>query len=115
MAMANQIINPILDPISPYYLSPNENPGAVLVPALLSGDNYHAWSRAMIMALQMKNKMMFVDGSLPKPETHDQLYTVWSRCNSLVVSWITHSIQPSMVQSILWMDTAKEIWDDLKE
>ncbi|XP_019416416.1 PREDICTED: uncharacterized protein LOC109327706 [Lupinus angustifolius] len=96
--MANQLMNPILDPASPYYLSPNENPGVVLVSGLMNGENYHPWSRAMTMALKTKNKLAFVDGSLPKPPPHDQMCAIWNR-----------------FQSVLQMNNAKEIWDDLKE
>nr|GMD06025.1 Retrovirus-related Pol polyprotein from transposon TNT 1-94 [Ipomoea batatas] len=29
--------------------------------------------------------------------------------------WILHSVIPIIAQSVLWLDTAKEVWDDLKE
>ncbi|KAF1870478.1 hypothetical protein Lal_00003684 [Lupinus albus] len=56
MAMANSIAiaNPINDPMSPYYMSLNENPGAALVTPLLTGSNYHSWTKAMMMALKTK-------------------------------------------------------------
>ncbi|XP_019447312.1 PREDICTED: uncharacterized protein LOC109350536 [Lupinus angustifolius] len=113
--MANQIINPILDPSSPYYLSSNENPAAILVSSLLNGENYHQWSRAMTIALDTKNKLCFLNGSLPRPPPTDLMQPVWSRCNNLIVSWLTQSMQPSIVQTILWMDSTAEIWKDLKE
>ncbi|XP_019463000.1 PREDICTED: uncharacterized protein LOC109361929 [Lupinus angustifolius] len=113
--MANQIVNPILDPSSPYYLSSSENPGAILVSSLLNGENYHQWSRAMTIALDTKNKLCFINGSLPRPPPTDLMQPVWSTCNNLVVSWLIQSMQPSIVQTILWMDSAAEIWKDLKE
>nr|GLL29901.1 uncharacterized protein LOC109149920 [Ipomoea trifida] len=33
----------------------------------------------------------------------------------MVLSWILHSVIPIIAQSVLWLDTAKEVWDDLKE
>lgn len=60
-------MNPVSDPSSPYYMHPNENPGAPLVSKLLTGDNYHAWSRSMTIGLKTKNKLEFIDGTLPKP------------------------------------------------
>ncbi|XP_019438974.1 PREDICTED: uncharacterized protein LOC109344676 [Lupinus angustifolius] len=113
--MANQTINPILDPSNPYYLHPNENPESGLVSTLLNGENYHPWSRAMTMALETKNKLEFINGTLTKPAALDPMYAAWKRCNNLVVSWLSHSIEPSIVQSVLWMDSAQEIWNDLKE
>ncbi|KAF1894148.1 hypothetical protein Lal_00004068 [Lupinus albus] len=100
--MANQIFNPLLNPTSPFYMYPNENPGAVL-------------SRAIPMALETKNKLEFINGAVPKPPIGDPTYTAWSRCNTLVVSWLNQAIDPSIVQSVLWMSTALEIWTDLRE
>ncbi|KAK2655209.1 hypothetical protein Ddye_008261 [Dipteronia dyeriana] len=34
----------------------------------LSGDNYASWSRAMSIALSVKNKLGFINGSISKPE-----------------------------------------------
>ncbi|XP_019427198.1 PREDICTED: uncharacterized protein LOC109335519 [Lupinus angustifolius] len=115
--MAGQITtqNPIQDPGSPYFLHPNENPGVVLVSPILDGRNYHSWARAMTMALDTKNKVEFINGSLPKPPLHDPLSSLWSRCNNLVISWLNKSIDPSILPSILWMETAFEIWKDLRE
>ncbi|CAL0325108.1 unnamed protein product [Lupinus luteus] len=112
---AIQQINPFQDPTSPYYMLPNENPGASIVSKLLNGDNYHNWSLAITRSLKSKNKLDFIDGSLPKPPFDDPDFIFWDRCNTLVVSWLTQSIDPSIAQSILWMETALEIWKDLRE
>ncbi|MCH81794.1 hypothetical protein A2U01_0002586, partial [Trifolium medium] len=48
-------------------------------PPLLSGPNYHTWSRAMKVAPMAKNKMCFVDGSLLSPLPSDPLYGAWRR------------------------------------
>ncbi|CAL0323593.1 unnamed protein product [Lupinus luteus] len=69
----------------------------------------------MTMALETKNKIEFIDGTLPKPISSDPMYPLWKRCNNLVVAWITQSIEPSLVQSVLWMESAQEIWKDLRE
>ncbi|XP_019429948.1 PREDICTED: uncharacterized protein LOC109337423 [Lupinus angustifolius] len=115
--MANQIVvqNLILDPTSPYYYHPSENPGAVIVTIPLNGDNYHSWARVVTMALETKNKVQFIDGTLPRPPNHDPLFPCWNRCNNLVVSWLNHSIHQTILPSILWMKNALEIWNDLKE
>ncbi|XP_019427180.1 PREDICTED: uncharacterized protein LOC109335501 [Lupinus angustifolius] len=108
-------LNPMQDLFSPYYIPPNESPGAILVSKPLNGNNYHSWSRAMWMSLKTKNKLQFIDGSLLKPSIEDPSFNTWDRVNTLVVSWLTQSIDASIVQSILWMETATEIWQDLHE
>jgi hypothetical protein len=59
------------DTLSPYFMHPNENPGAVLVTPLLSGNNYHSWSRSMQVALRSKHKLHFINGALPRPSDDD--------------------------------------------
>ncbi|XP_019435227.1 PREDICTED: uncharacterized protein LOC109341724 [Lupinus angustifolius] len=112
--MANPT-NTILDPTNPYYMHPNENTGSSLVSSLLNEENYYSWSRAMTMALETKNNLEFVNGTLTKPPLHDQMFTSWKRCKNLVVSWLNHSIEPSIVQSVLWLETTQEIWVDLHQ
>ncbi|XP_019418614.1 PREDICTED: uncharacterized protein LOC109329404 [Lupinus angustifolius] len=114
--MENHIINevnPIKYPSSPFSMHSNENPRAILVSSLLNGENYHLWSCAMSMTLKSKNKLQFVDRSLPKPLIDDSTFSMWDRCNTLVISWLTQSFDTSLAQSILWMETAFEIWQDL--
>jgi len=74
------------------YLHPGENPAASLVSPVLDSTNYHSWSRYIIMALSAKNKVEFVLGTRPCPPTSDPTYSVWIRCNNMVVSWLIHSI-----------------------
>nr|KYP36052.1 Retrovirus-related Pol polyprotein from transposon TNT 1-94 [Cajanus cajan] len=106
--------NQSLNVHSPYYLHPGENPATALVSPVLDSTNYNSWNRSMITALSAKNKVEFVDGSIQRPTQSDTLHAAWKRCNNMVVSWIVHSVSPSIRQSILWMDNAHDIWKDLK-
>ncbi|GAU37803.1 hypothetical protein TSUD_276210, partial [Trifolium subterraneum] len=101
--------------LNPYFMHPNENPGNILATPLLSGPNYHSWSRAVTVALRSKHKIHFINGSLPRPPDGDRDSIAWDRCNTMVMSWLSNSVEPEISQSILWMDTATEIWKELKE
>ncbi|KAK3001516.1 hypothetical protein RJ639_020808 [Escallonia herrerae] len=83
-----------------------------LVTQLLTSDNYPTWSRAVIMALEAKNKLGFVDNTIKKPGDSADL-PFWIRCNSMVTSWIIHSTVPAIANSILWTTNAHEVWVDL--
>ncbi|XP_062115983.1 uncharacterized protein LOC133830089 isoform X1 [Humulus lupulus] len=104
------------DPSDPYYLHHADNPGNVLVSKLLTGqDNYTAWSRAMMLSISVKNKLGFLDGSISKPSSSDSLlYNAWLRNNNMVISWILNSISKDISASILYDESAAEIWNDLK-
>ncbi|XP_016680477.1 uncharacterized protein [Gossypium hirsutum] len=69
----------------------------------------------MTMALLSKNKLKFVDGTITVLIKTDPLYPAWERCKTMVISWLLHSISPSIMNSILWLDFAYEIWHDLRE
>ena len=112
--MANTAMNVMTDPNSPFFLHPSENPGLMLVSSPLTETNYHAWCRAMTMALVSKNKLGFADGSIVKPEPEDSLRIPWERNNTMVLSWISRSLSPEIYQSILYMDLASAVWTDLR-
>ncbi|BAT79322.1 hypothetical protein VIGAN_02219000 [Vigna angularis var. angularis] len=96
------------------YLHPNENPAISLVSLVLNATNYHSWSRSFITALSAKDKVEFILGSAVRPSKTDASFPAWFRCNSMVVSWLLHSVSPSIRESIIWMDLAIDIWNDLK-
>ncbi|XP_031093732.1 uncharacterized protein LOC115998329 [Ipomoea triloba] len=100
---------------NPYYLHINENPALELVSFPMDGTNYHQWARAMSMALSCKNKVAFVNGAITKPSTENlERYLAWERCNDMVVSWIVCTLSPTIGRSVLWIDTAYGIWNDMK-
>ncbi|MCH79634.1 hypothetical protein A2U01_0000387 [Trifolium medium] len=114
-AQVNQSKSSSMDVLSPYFMHPNENPGNVLATPLLSGPNYHSWSRAVTVALRSKHKLHFINGALSRPADDDRDSIAWDRCNTMIISWLSNSVEPEISQSILWMDTAAEIWNDLKD
>ena len=59
------------DSSSPFFLHHLDSPRLVLVSQPLTGDNYASWSRAMLIALSVKNKLGFLDGTIAKPDSND--------------------------------------------
>jgi len=62
-----------------------------------------------------KNKFKFVNGDILEPTRDDGKYEAWERCNVMVVSWITRTLITQIAQSTVYIDNAKELWEDLKE
>jgi len=106
---------PAIDPLSPYYVHPSDGPTSVSITPVLTGSNYHSWARSMHRALGGKMKYDFVDGSIPVPTDLDPLFRAWSRYNMLVHSWIMNSVTESIGQSIVFIENAVDVWNDLKE
>ena len=105
----------IEEPQSSYFLHHSDGPGLVLVSHLLTGDNYPSWNRSLVIALSMNNKLGFVDGSIPKPVGNPDLLKSWMRNNNIVIAWLLNSLSKDISASVLYSETASEIWNDLRE
>ncbi|KAL5546594.1 hypothetical protein UlMin_006281 [Ulmus minor] len=104
------------EPSNPYFLHHSDSPGLVLVSQPLIRDNYVSWSRVMLIALSIKNKLRFIDGSITKPVGNDlKLLNSWIRNNNIVISWILNSIFKEISITIIFSDFAYEILLYLKD
>jgi len=104
------------DSNSPYSLHHSDHPGMVLVSKPLNGDNYSTWRRATTISLNAKSKFGFVDGTLkaPSAKTKPEDYAAWKKCNDMVLSWILNSLTPDIADSVIFYNTAHEVWEDLQ-
>lgn len=98
---------------SPYYLQSADHPGLALTSDLLDGSNYGTWTIVMLTSLEAKNKLGFIDGSIPQPHESDPYFKIWCRCNSMVKSWLMNSVNKKIYTSILYFKYAVDIWKDL--
>lgn len=114
-AAINAQMDPFQNQNSPYYVDPGENPATVLVYTPLNGSNYHSWACVMRRAISGKNKIHFIDGSIPMPDSFYPYFDLWECNNNLVHSWLMDSVSSSIAQSIVYMDSAADVWRDLKE
>ncbi|XP_060964620.1 uncharacterized protein LOC115718736 [Cannabis sativa] len=95
---------------SPYYLSNADHPGLVLATRILTDRNFQPWRRDFKISIGARNKTPFLEGILPQPPPNDSLFGSCIRCNQMVMSWILHSISPEIKSSIMYLDTAAEMW-----
>ncbi|XP_068655790.1 uncharacterized protein [Aristolochia californica] len=104
------------EPSNPYYLHHSDSPGQLLVSQLLTGENYTSWSSAMSLALSVKNKVGFIDGSILEPQSVDPpLLNSWTWNNNIVISWILNSISKEISTSVMFAASAREIWFALRD
>ncbi|KAL3513889.1 hypothetical protein ACH5RR_026606 [Cinchona calisaya] len=71
----------------------------------------------MIHALTAKNKLGFIDGSLQAPSQEEKPteFALWNQCNSLILSWLTHSVETDMAEGVIHAKTAYQVWSDFKD
>ncbi|XP_074293703.1 uncharacterized protein LOC141620837 [Silene latifolia] len=104
-----------IDVNDPHYIHLSDAPGGKFVANVFEGTGYGEWRRSMLIALSAKNKLGFIDGSIPKPAANAATANSWQRCNDVVFSWILSSVSPTIADSILFNNTAKDAWDELQE
>ncbi|XP_010318114.1 uncharacterized protein [Solanum lycopersicum] len=94
--------NPQSNHNHPLHLQASDIPGVALIPMKLTGpENYGVWSRSMRLALLVKNKLGFVDGTCVK--------------NSYKGDLISAAVAPELMTSIVYASSSKKIWNDFKE
>ena len=62
----------------------------------------------------IKNKLG-IDGSLIKPNPESSTYFTWIRCDMMVTVWLLSSVSNEIAGSVMYVDSAKHVWNDLRE
>lgn len=101
--------------MSPYYLHPSDNPGSLISPVQLKGENYAEWARSMRNALRAKKKLRFVDGKIQQPSDDSTELEDWWMVNSMFVAWIFNTIEPTIRSTVTYMENVKDLWEDLRQ
>ncbi|XP_074373494.1 uncharacterized protein LOC141713822 [Apium graveolens] len=86
-----------------------------LVSEPFDGTGFSNWKRSMTTTLSARNKLGFVDGSIPKPVLTSPNYKSWSRCNDMVISWLLGALSKTIGRSFIYSNSAHEIWLELEE
>ncbi|KAL6123974.1 hypothetical protein ACLB2K_076490 [Fragaria x ananassa] len=97
------------------YLHHSDQPGAVLVSQALEEDNYVEWKQSMASSLTIKNKIGFVNGTLPCPQFNEEEKTQWTRCDALVKNWLENSMSKQIRKSVVHCKDARSVWLELQE
>nr|GEY88009.1 putative Gag-polypeptide of LTR copia-type [Tanacetum cinerariifolium] len=105
-----------LDVSDPLYLHPNDSSALIVVAIKLKGtENYQVWSCAMLLALEGKNKIGFIDGSCKRSKTDEILGRQWGKVNAVVLGWILNSTSEKLFSGQIFSKRAKHVWEELKE
>ncbi|XP_074319072.1 uncharacterized protein LOC141655998 [Silene latifolia] len=105
----------ILETSDPLYLHPAESSHPILVDTKLSGiDNYFEWKRQIKIALCTKRTLGMLTDLVKKPTDDPLREAAWITCNSQLIAWILHNVEPPIRKSVMYTPTSKEIWDYLQ-
>ncbi|XP_021888870.1 uncharacterized protein LOC110807883 [Carica papaya] len=69
----------------------------------------------MCITLNSKNKFGFVDGSIAQPAETNPMAGALFRCNNMVLSWLLNAMAKDIVDSLLYLDSARAVWVDFHD
>lgn len=100
----------------PLYPHSNDHPGLVLISKKLTGSmNFSTWKRSMMIALGAKNKLKIINGSFTEPATNSLIRLHWERTNDMVISWILNTLSDQISNSLNYVHSASDLWNELQE
>jgi gag-polypeptide of LTR copia-type len=84
-----------------------------LTPMLLNGKNYQPWAIAAHISLKGKGKLGFINGTKQRPTTliEDE---EWELQDSVIMSWLLHSMESNISEHFCYKETSKIMWDEVQ-
>ena len=75
----------------------------------LNGKNYLKWSQIVRTYLKGKGRINHL--LRPGPAKEDPTFGAWDEEDSMIMSWLWDSMEPTISDTCMFLTTAKEIWD----
>ncbi|XP_070004224.1 uncharacterized protein [Nicotiana sylvestris] len=107
--------SPTIDASHPYFLHPSDSPRMTFVTSVFDGSGYGGWRRSLLIALSAKNNLCFIDGSCSAPASDSISFSLWTRCNDMVTSWLLNSLSKDIAASVLYSKSAQAFWTNLED
>jgi len=78
----------------------------------LNGSNYLLWAQAFRIFIGTQNKLVHL--LQPPPTDTDPTYVTWLTRNYSVMMWLLNSLEEKISGVVMFLSTAKDMWDTLK-
>lgn len=75
----------------------------------LDGTNFFTWSQSAKISIRGGGKWRYISGDTKAPTRDDPTYAKWEADDSLVMSWLIHSTEPSISKTCLFLSSSKSI------
>ncbi|GAV57858.1 UBN2_3 domain-containing protein, partial [Cephalotus follicularis] len=75
--------------------------------------NYLLWAQAVKIYIMAKKKLKFLNCDLSAPDARG--YEDWMQENAVILIWLWNSMEPETAANVMFHNTAKGVWDDLKD
>ncbi|KAL2248465.1 UNVERIFIED_CONTAM: hypothetical protein Sindi_2698800 [Sesamum indicum] len=101
-------------PAAPLTTTGIENNHMVLVSAPFNGSNWIFWSKSVQMALESKDKLMFIDSTDSRPAIGTPQHKQWRITDCMVRTWILNTISKDLLNAYLYSSSSKDLWLELE-
>ncbi|GAV78520.1 UBN2_3 domain-containing protein, partial [Cephalotus follicularis] len=75
--------------------------------------NYLLWAQAVKIYIIAKKKLKFLNSDPPAPDASG--YEDWMQENTVILIWLWNSMEYEIAANVMFHNTAKGIWDNLKD
>ncbi|XP_019235173.1 PREDICTED: uncharacterized protein LOC109215546 [Nicotiana attenuata] len=99
----------------PYYLYASDSPGMVLVSPPFDGSGYGGWRKSVLIAFSAKNKLGFINETLPRPKDGAPDLKSWIRCNDMVFAWLLNPLTVEIRSSVIHSKSVRILWKQLED
>ncbi|XP_078166075.1 uncharacterized protein LOC144560701 isoform X2 [Carex rostrata] len=76
----------------------------------LTGHNYGLWAQVVEMHLAGKEKLGYINGTLPAPPTTNENYAKWFAEDSTVKAWLIGSMDSALIGNFIRFPCARDVW-----
>lgn len=98
----------------PAAMSQSENSLKITIHKL-NGKNYLEWSQSVLLVIDGKRKLDYLNGEVTPPADNDPKYMKWHSENLMVTAWLINSMDPVIGKSYMFLPTARDVWDAVRE
>ncbi|GAA0146808.1 hypothetical protein LIER_42925 [Lithospermum erythrorhizon] len=93
----------------PLFLHSSDHSSLILVYDVLTVTNYVSWSIAMKIAMEARDKFVFLNGEVEAPHMEDAKYKQWRKVNSILISWIMNAMSKDIGKGFMFTRICKGI------
>ncbi|KAJ1386917.1 Retrotransposon gag domain [Sesbania bispinosa] len=79
----------------------------------LDGRNYLQWAQLVRTTLKGRKKLSHIEGKAPGK--NDPQFEAWDDEDSLIMTWLWHSMTPEISRNCMFFASGREIWDNLSQ
>ncbi|CAN6445887.1 unnamed protein product [Victoria cruziana] len=73
--------------------------------------NYIVWMKLASLYLYRRGKLGYVNGKIHRPDETETMFSEWEFNDLIGMSWLLNSIELSIAEDFLFLDSAREMWD----